>query len=107
MVHGRVGQTNFPFPRICSAINCGAAHAAQVSHSVKSVMVDKDLCSCTTGVYVKAGQFAAAFGAVPREFRVVLAGLEDRATPRPFKAVQVRTSVWSLLSTISEPSQYA
>ncbi len=33
-------------------------------------------------------QFASSFGAVPREYRVVLAGLEDRAIPRPYPVVQ-------------------
>lgn len=30
------------------------------------------------GVYVKFGQFAVTFGAIPREYRVMLAQLEDR-----------------------------
>jgi aarF domain-containing kinase len=47
-----------------------------------------DVCRANGGVYIKAGQFAACFGAVPREYRLVLAGLEDRATPRPFEAIR-------------------
>ena len=36
---------------------------------------------------MKAGQFAAAFGAVPMEYRKHLALLQDKAKPRPFAAV--------------------
>ncbi|GLC68771.1 hypothetical protein PLESTF_000735000 [Pleodorina starrii] len=46
------------------------------------------VCRRNGGVYVKAGQFAAAFGGVPREYRVVLSQLEDRAVPKPYKAVR-------------------
>ncbi|PNW84595.1 hypothetical protein CHLRE_03g150600v5 [Chlamydomonas reinhardtii] len=47
-----------------------------------------EVCRRNGGVYVKAGQFAAAFGGVPREYRTVLAQLEDRAVPRPYRAVR-------------------
>jgi ubiquinone biosynthesis protein len=39
-------------------------------------------------VYVKTGQFAAAFASVPPEFRKHLALLQDKAKPRPFAAVE-------------------
>lgn len=47
------------------------------------------VCRANGGVYVKAGQFASAFGAVPREYRSVLSQLEDRAVPRPYCQVWV------------------
>ncbi|GFR41974.1 hypothetical protein Agub_g2774, partial [Astrephomene gubernaculifera] len=47
-----------------------------------------EVCRRNGGVYVKAGQFAAAFGGVPREYRTVLAQLEDRAVPRPYSTVR-------------------
>ncbi|GLI59471.1 hypothetical protein VaNZ11_001354 [Volvox africanus] len=46
------------------------------------------VCRRNGGVYVKAGQFAAAFGGVPREYRTVLSQLEDRAVPKPYKMVR-------------------
>lgn len=46
-----------------------------------------DVCRANGGVYIKAGQFASAFGAVPREYRTILAQLEDRAVPRPYAEV--------------------
>ncbi|EFJ51760.1 hypothetical protein VOLCADRAFT_103263 [Volvox carteri f. nagariensis] len=46
------------------------------------------VCRRNGGVYVKAGQFAAAFGGVPREYRTVLSQLEDRAVPNPYKVVR-------------------
>lgn len=53
------------------------------------------MCRTNGGVYVKAGQFASAFGAVPREYRTVLAQLEDRAVPQPY--VEVGAAAWPLL----------
>ncbi|KXZ48574.1 hypothetical protein GPECTOR_26g477 [Gonium pectorale] len=47
-----------------------------------------EVCRRNGGVYVKAGQFAAAFGGVPREYRTVLSQLEDRAVPQPYKTVR-------------------
>lgn len=46
------------------------------------------VCRRNGGVYVKAGQFGAAFGGVPREYRTVLSQLEDRAVPKPYKMVR-------------------
>ncbi|WIA14941.1 hypothetical protein OEZ85_001652 [Tetradesmus obliquus] len=46
-----------------------------------------EVCRANGGVYVKAGQFAAAFGAVPNEYRKHLALLQDKAKPRPFHVV--------------------
>ncbi|GIL77243.1 hypothetical protein Vretimale_3082 [Volvox reticuliferus] len=46
------------------------------------------VCRRNGGVYVKAGQFAGAFGGVPREYRTVLSQLEDRAVPKPYKMVR-------------------
>ncbi|GAX82134.1 hypothetical protein CEUSTIGMA_g9562.t1 [Chlamydomonas eustigma] len=46
------------------------------------------VCKQNGGVYIKAGQFAGAFGAVPREYRFILSQLEDKAKPRPFKAIK-------------------
>lgn len=37
-----------------------------------------EVCRSNGGVYVKAGQFAAAFGAVPNEYRKHLALLQVR-----------------------------
>ena len=45
------------------------------------------VCRANGGVYIKAGQFASAFGAVPIEYRRQLACLEDRATPRPYQKI--------------------
>lgn len=36
------------------------------------------VCRSNGGVYIKAGQFAGAFGAVPLEYRVKLSSLQDR-----------------------------
>ncbi|KAG2491437.1 hypothetical protein HYH03_010223 [Edaphochlamys debaryana] len=47
-----------------------------------------EVCRRNGGVYVKAGQFAASFGGVPREYRTVLSQLEDRAVPKPYKQVR-------------------
>lgn len=47
-----------------------------------------EVCRANGGVYVKAGQFAAAFGAVPMEYRKHLALLQDKAKPRPFYSVE-------------------
>ncbi|KAL6757375.1 ABC1 family-domain-containing protein [Haematococcus lacustris] len=46
------------------------------------------VCRANGGVYIKAGQFASAFGAVPREYRVQLTGLEDKAQPRAFREIR-------------------
>lgn len=46
-----------------------------------------ETCRQNGGVYVKAGQFAAAFGAVPMEYRRQLQLLQDKASPRPFKKI--------------------
>ncbi len=45
------------------------------------------VCVCVC-VCVCHTQFASSFGAVPREYRLLLAGLEDRAIPRPYPVVQ-------------------
>lgn len=39
-------------------------------------------------MYIKTGQFASAFGAVPREYRNVLSSLEDKAQPRPYEVIR-------------------
>lgn len=46
------------------------------------------VCRANGGIYVKCGQFAVSFGAVPREYRVTLSQLEDKATPRPFRVIR-------------------
>jgi hypothetical protein len=45
------------------------------------------VCRANGGVYVKAGQFAGAFNAVPPEYRKRLALLQDKAKARPFWTV--------------------
>lgn len=45
------------------------------------------VCRNNRGLYVKAGQFASSFGSVPREYRNVLSGLEDRARPRAYASI--------------------
>eukprot|EP00198_Chlamydomonas_reinhardtii_P006337 XP_001695673.1 predicted protein [Chlamydomonas reinhardtii] len=61
-----------------------------------------EVCRRNGGVYVKAGQFAAAFGGVPREYRTVLAQLEDRAVPRPYRAVQYPGLAGSVAADLNE-----
>mmetsp|Transcript_28800 Transcript_28800/g.73421 ORF Transcript_28800/g.73421 Transcript_28800/m.73421 type:complete len:584 (-) Transcript_28800:963-2714(-) len=46
------------------------------------------VCRANGGVYIKAGQFASAFGAVPVEYRQLLRQLEDKATPRPYADIR-------------------
>lgn len=46
-----------------------------------------ELCRANGGIYVKCGQFAANFGALPMEYRIHLQLLQDKATPRPFSVV--------------------
>jgi hypothetical protein len=46
------------------------------------------VCRANGGVYVKFGQFAVCFGGVPREYRVLLAQLEDKARPMPYSSIQ-------------------
>eukprot|EP00200_Dunaliella_tertiolecta_P002129 CAMPEP_0202345886 /NCGR_PEP_ID=MMETSP1126-20121109/4923_1 /ASSEMBLY_ACC=CAM_ASM_000457 /TAXON_ID=3047 /ORGANISM="Dunaliella tertiolecta, Strain CCMP1320" /LENGTH=529 /DNA_ID=CAMNT_0048937235 /DNA_START=217 /DNA_END=1806 /DNA_ORIENTATION=+ len=46
------------------------------------------VCRANGGVYIKAGQFASAFGAVPIEYRRKMACLEDRAIPKPYSVIR-------------------
>ncbi|MEW5315817.1 MAG: hypothetical protein WDW38_007221 [Sanguina aurantia] len=46
------------------------------------------VCRTNGGIYVKAGQFASAFGVVPMEYRKTLQQLEDQAVPRPYSSVR-------------------
>lgn len=46
------------------------------------------VCRLNGGIYIKAGQFASAFGVLPIEYRQPMAQLEDRATPIPFQAIK-------------------
>lgn len=46
------------------------------------------VCRTNGGIYVKAGQFASAFGVVPMEYRKTLQQLEDQAVPRSYKSVR-------------------
>lgn len=46
-----------------------------------------EACRVNGGVYIKTGQFAAAFNSVPPEYRKHLALLQDKAKPRPFGTV--------------------
>jgi len=46
------------------------------------------VCRRNGGVYVKGAQFASAFGAIPREYRLQLCLMEDRAQPQPYKIIR-------------------
>ncbi|GAB4827358.1 hypothetical protein Ancab_034245 [Ancistrocladus abbreviatus] len=46
------------------------------------------LCDANKGLYVKAGQFAAALRQVPKEYSSTLSSLQDKAVPCQFTAIK-------------------
>lgn len=61
-----------------TAIQCASAESALVMPRTCLQRLT-EVCRANGGVYVKAGQFAAAFGAVPNEYRKHLALLQVRS----------------------------
>jgi hypothetical protein len=57
-------------------------------HRQAALRAPHQVCRRNGGVYVKGAQLASSFGGVPREYRTVLAQLEDRAGPRPYRRVR-------------------
>ncbi|XP_028800598.1 uncharacterized aarF domain-containing protein kinase 1 [Neltuma alba] len=46
------------------------------------------LCEANKGFYVKAGQFVAAQGVIPKEYSSTLSALQDQVSPCSFKAIK-------------------